>query len=147
MSGWREHATIARARSPRALKCRALLYTGEICSHVRANCAKGSTFFPSHLSPLSASAPSLPPLLVSPYPLLFHAAPLSAVSSSPLQTPAALSCSLKEGTRVSTFRRFIFRTELERAQSVFLWSRASGNAAVPRAPRLLANLRSIMSVM
>lgn len=38
----------------------------------------------------------------------------------------------REGIRVSTFRQFIFCTELVRSQSGFLWSRASGNAVATR---------------
>lgn len=69
----------------------------------------------------------------------FHA---FALPSRPLSVSLSLSLSLslshgwayflKEGTRVSTFRQFIFCTELERSQSAFLWSRASGNAVTTR---------------
>lgn len=59
--------------------------------------------------------------------------------------PPFLSRFLKEGTRSSTFRQFIFRTELAPPQSAFLRSRASGNVGHAR-PRF-ANLRCIMSAM
>ena len=38
----------------------------------------------------------------------------------------------REGIRASTFRQFIFCSELVRSQSGFLWSRASGNAVATR---------------
>lgn len=63
--------------------------------------------------------------------IVYLSLPLSFFVSSSFCT-----CSLRErereGIRVSTFRQFIFCTELVRSQSGFLWSRASGNAVATR---------------
>lgn len=95
-------------------------------------------FFPSSASlfrhSLFVSRRSLGTTLVASHEIpCFRVTLLSSLSIS-LSLSLSLSLShgwayfLKEGTRVSTFRQFIFCTELERSQSAFLWSRAGGNA-------------------
>ena len=156
--------------TPRVLKCRALLYTGENLLLRSGKLRKREHLFSvSYLCSLSSPAPGLcSPLSRLVHPFLFHfsspclpPAPVFASLSRPrasflslslswfnsccfltkfhafVSLPLSLSscaraCFLKEGIWVSTFRQFIFCTELERSQSAFLWSRASGNAVATR---------------
>lgn len=149
-------------RGPRVLKCRALLcISRKICSYVRANCAKGSVSLSLSLARLSFFFYAARSFLILPFSpfvpfqlrLFFYFRHRGALCSTSARFLTMLavslslslcffvllhSCSLRErerereGIRASTFRQFIFCTELVRSQSGFLWSRASGNAVATR---------------
>lgn len=147
---WCEHATIANSCHPSfnpfgALKMStAFVHRAKFASTFGQIAQKGSPLFP-----VSSLAPPFffPPLVdVLRLPLdadglLFHGVPWTLLFPSFLflrQERARFTKERRHGWAPSD--NLFPRSELERSQSAFLWSRANGNAVATR-PRFFANLR------